>query len=177
MTWGNVIFHFLIGDMTITLDDVACLLHLSIRGRLLDHSKIKHDEAQEMMVTYLEVDLMDIMMQCERTRGAHAKFSLLEKIYGEKLELTENLDGDELQVTYHRECTLRCFLLFLVGTSIFMDKSETYVDVAYLKYLINLLAIHKWKSGAPVWYTCTPRWAKVLFGLQRKWQAFAPCWW
>lgn len=42
----------------------------------------------------------------------------------------------------HRQCTLRCYLLFLVEMSIFMDKSETYVDVVYLKYFIDLTAIH-----------------------------------
>lgn len=31
-------------EMTITLDDVACLQHLPISGKLLDHSKIKRDE-------------------------------------------------------------------------------------------------------------------------------------
>src|ERR1051325_3134962 len=32
-------FHLPHGEMTITLNDVACLLHLPIRGRFLDHQK------------------------------------------------------------------------------------------------------------------------------------------
>lgn len=55
-------FYFPIGEMGVTLDDLACLLHLSIMGRLLDHSRIKRDAAQEMMVIYLGVDLMGAMM-------------------------------------------------------------------------------------------------------------------
>lgn len=49
-------FHLPIGDMTITLDDVSCLLHLPIRGRLLDHKNIGREEVVDMMVTHLGVD-------------------------------------------------------------------------------------------------------------------------
>ncbi|MCI75086.1 putative IMP dehydrogenase/GMP reductase, partial [Trifolium medium] len=31
-------FHMPNGEMTVTLDDVCCLLHLPIQGRLLDHT-------------------------------------------------------------------------------------------------------------------------------------------
>jgi len=33
-------FHLPVGEMTITLDDVYNLLHLSIQGRMLDHDAI-----------------------------------------------------------------------------------------------------------------------------------------
>ncbi|CAL5209265.1 unnamed protein product [Lathyrus oleraceus] len=89
-------FHFITDEMTITLDDVACLLHLHIRGKLLDNSRMKCDETQERMIIYLGVDPMDAMMQCESTKYAHAKFSYLEKLYGENLELAEYVDVDEL---------------------------------------------------------------------------------
>lgn len=46
------IFHMV---MSITLDEVPCLLHLSFKGRLLDHNNIIIDEALDMMVTYLGV--------------------------------------------------------------------------------------------------------------------------
>lgn len=36
--------------MSITLEDISCLLHLPIRGGLLDHRRIIKDEALEMMV-------------------------------------------------------------------------------------------------------------------------------
>lgn len=38
------------------LDDVSCLLHLSIRGRLLDRDRILRDATLEMMVTYMRDD-------------------------------------------------------------------------------------------------------------------------
>ncbi|CAL5208752.1 unnamed protein product [Lathyrus oleraceus] len=82
-------FHFPIGEMTITLDDIAFLLPLPAKGKLLDHSRIKRDETQEMMVIYLGAG-MDALMQCESTRGAHAKFSYLRKLYEENLDLVDD---------------------------------------------------------------------------------------
>jgi hypothetical protein len=32
-------FHMVLGEMTVTLDDVACLMHLPIEGRMLSHPK------------------------------------------------------------------------------------------------------------------------------------------
>lgn len=37
--------------------------------------------------------------------------------------------------------------LFLVDTSMFVDKNATYVDVVYLKYFIGLKAIHEYNWG------------------------------
>jgi len=64
-------FHLPFGEMTVTLDDVACLLHLPIDGMLLSHEFISWDEAVEMMETYLESDLGDALIEVEKTKGAH----------------------------------------------------------------------------------------------------------
>lgn len=55
--------------MFVTLDDVSCLLHLSIRGKLLDHGRINKDEALELMVDYLEVELEASMSEMEKPEG------------------------------------------------------------------------------------------------------------
>lgn len=43
-------FHLPRGKMFITLYDVSCLLHLPIKGILLDHGRINKDGAIEIMV-------------------------------------------------------------------------------------------------------------------------------
>ncbi|CAK8561511.1 unnamed protein product [Lathyrus sativus] len=48
-------FHMLFGEMTITLDDVSCLLHLSIRGVLWSPQDINEGLAIEWVVDYLGV--------------------------------------------------------------------------------------------------------------------------
>jgi hypothetical protein len=46
-------FHLPFGDMTVTLDDVSCLLHLPIDGMLLSHATMTRDDEVEMMMRYL----------------------------------------------------------------------------------------------------------------------------
>ena len=49
-------FHMPLGEMTVTLDDVACLMHLLIEGRMLSHPKkmLRH-EACALLVRHLGV--------------------------------------------------------------------------------------------------------------------------
>jgi len=59
-------FHLRFGEMTVTLDDVSCLLHLPIEGMLLSHTFISRDEAVDWMVTYLGSDLGDAHLEVTR---------------------------------------------------------------------------------------------------------------
>lgn len=66
------------GEMSITLDNVSCLLHLLIRGILLDHNKINRVNVLDMMVTYLGLEQKDALKEIEDTRGCHVRFGFLE---------------------------------------------------------------------------------------------------
>ena len=55
--------------MSIRLDNVSCLLYLSIREKLLDHERITKDGTLEMMVDYPGVNSTDVMAELDRTRG------------------------------------------------------------------------------------------------------------
>jgi len=48
-------FHMPLGEMTVTLDDVACLMHLQIEGQMLSHPKkiLKHEGAALMVGTWV----------------------------------------------------------------------------------------------------------------------------
>lgn len=139
--------------MSITLDDVSCLLHLPIRGRFLDHGRTTKDEAVEIMVEYLGVDPKKAMEEVDRTRGARARFKFLRNINATDIQRVEQSDGDAKQVEVHRSHALRAYLLFLVGTSIFLGKSSTYTDVVYLRNFMDLQGIHEYNWGRLVWST------------------------
>ncbi|CAL5209205.1 unnamed protein product [Lathyrus oleraceus] len=100
--------------MSITLDDVSCLMHLSIRGRLLDHGRIIRDEAVEMMVTYLGSDLGDSMKEVEDTLGCHDRFVFLDRLYNQQLTAVSQTTGDDERVMQHKAYSLRAYLLYLV---------------------------------------------------------------
>lgn len=44
--------------------------------------------------------------------------------------------------------------MYLVGKSIFMDKSAYYVNMVYLRYFIDFERIHEYNWGALIWFTC-----------------------
>ncbi|XP_058776110.1 protein MAIN-LIKE 1-like [Vicia villosa] len=46
-------FHLTYGEITVTLDDVSCLLHIPIRGTILRHGRITKEEARELLVEEL----------------------------------------------------------------------------------------------------------------------------
>ncbi|XP_058748813.1 protein MAIN-LIKE 1-like [Vicia villosa] len=124
-------FHFPVGEMTNTLDDVACLLHILIRGRFLNHSCITRDVAIEWIVDYLGAQPEKAVERCSSTNGAHTKFSFLKDLYHDHFITTTDSEneGDDFFVQYHCQYALRCYVMFLVGTSHFVDKSANYVDV------------------------------------------------
>jgi len=87
-------FHLPFGEMTVTLDDVAYLLHLPIDGMLLSHESISRDEAVELMETYLGSSTTDALKEVEKTKGAHCRFSYLDRIFKERLKEQKNLETE-----------------------------------------------------------------------------------
>ncbi|CAJ2642560.1 unnamed protein product [Trifolium pratense] len=60
-------------------------------------------------------------------------------------------DGNKNTFERYRGYLLRGFLLLLVGTTIFSDKANNYVDLTYLKFFIDLDRIdsYSWGTAAP----------------------------
>ncbi|XP_058727161.1 protein MAIN-LIKE 1-like [Vicia villosa] len=142
-------FHIPHGEITITLYEIACLMHLPIRGILLSHGRLTN-EAMEMLIEKLEADPADALEEMERTRGAHVRFHTLQQIYDEELLATHQAAGDEAEADIHREWVLRCYLLYLIGTQLFVDTSSTYIDVVYLTYLSDIARVHEYNLGAAI---------------------------
>ena len=70
-----------------TLDDVSCLLHLPIDGMLLSHETISRDDAVDVMMRYLGSSAGDALDEVIETRGVHARFNYLRRIFKEPLQL------------------------------------------------------------------------------------------
>ena len=102
------------------------------------------------------VDLDDSLKEIEDTRWCHARFRFFESFYTHHLTATKSTDGDNEQVIQHITYALRSYLLHLVVTSKFVDKSSYYEDVVYLRYFSVLEKIHEYNWGPIIWFTCTP---------------------
>ena len=72
-------FHLPVGEMTITLDDVACLLGILIIGRLLPDRELTHGEGLEMMQTDLLFTLEDVAKVLTRHGGCYVSFGVLKR--------------------------------------------------------------------------------------------------
>jgi len=142
-------FHLPFGEMTVTLDDVYCLLHLSIDGMVPSHSPITQDDAVEWMVEQLRSDPGEALVEVTQTKGAHCRFSYLRRIFKDRMLEQLALEteyGVTQEVRRLRDQVVRMYLLYLVGITLFTDKSTTVVEVVYLRYFrdLDLVANYSW---------------------------------
>lgn len=114
-------FHLPVEEMTITLDDVSCLLHLVVIGKPIDHVPLLFDkEAMEiLLMTHLGIS-RETKVATVTNVGAKVRLTWLEDLYHRYVE-------SGLYVW-----TVTTYLLHLIDSIIFADKSLTHVYVAYL---------------------------------------------
>ncbi|KAJ1397730.1 Ribonuclease H domain [Sesbania bispinosa] len=133
---GTSSFHLLVGEMTITLDDVSTLLHLPVTGRLFSLPALSREDAKALLVSALKVSHAEATTETEITRGAYVRLSWLRDVYKSNIE-SRNLNA-----------AARAYLLHLVGCTIFADKSATTVRVTYLELFRDLRNVGKIAWGA-----------------------------
>ncbi|CAJ2667434.1 unnamed protein product [Trifolium pratense] len=109
-------FHMLFGEMTITLDDVACLLHIPIRGEFYIPSSFTEEEAAALAADLLGVNVQYAAKETRKHRGGYFSQQWLFDNYIRQCSV-KNYD-----------CAARSYLLLLVGCTICTDKSFTRVD-------------------------------------------------
>ncbi|KAJ1416287.1 Aminotransferase-like, plant mobile domain [Sesbania bispinosa] len=129
-------FHLPVGEMTITLDDVSTLLHLSVTGRLFSLPTLSREDSKQLLASALKVSHAEATTETEITRGAYVRLSWLRDVY------KSNIESQNLNVA------ARAYLLHLVGCTIFADKSATAVRVTYLELFRDFRMVDKISWGA-----------------------------
>ena len=74
-------FHLLVGELTITLDDVSSLLHLPISGAFHSFHALSMDEAIFLLTELLEVSAEEARAKTARSRGAYVQLGWVRDIY------------------------------------------------------------------------------------------------
>ncbi|WJX78666.1 hypothetical protein P8452_61861 [Trifolium repens] len=144
-------FHLPVGEMGITLDDVQCLLHIPIEGKFLNHERMSRSEGADMVSNYSGVKRDDIVAEFHNMRALKIRYTYLQQIYMELKETCETMESKECseeEMEPFRERCVRAFLQFLVGCSIFSNKSNRCIDVIYLQYFQDLSTVCEWNWGA-----------------------------
>jgi len=113
-------FHLLVGELTITLDDVSSLLHLPITGALHSFHALFTEEAKFLLTELLEVSAKEARVETALTRGAYVRLGWVRDIYETRCQARRWI------------VAARAYLLHLVGCTLFANKSATYVHVVHL---------------------------------------------
>jgi hypothetical protein len=77
----NSSFHLPVGEMTITLDVVACLLDIPIIGRQIEEDDLDHNHGVELMVNHLLFPVEEVVEQVSNNSSAHVTYTTLKERY------------------------------------------------------------------------------------------------
>ncbi|XP_028053882.1 protein MAIN-LIKE 1-like [Camellia sinensis] len=131
-------FHLKVGEMTMTLDDVGTILGIPITGRSVSATTLTDQQAHALVVAALGVDDAEAIEELSSARGQSIKLEWLRR----KFSGCKDSDTKESIV-----CVAIAYLLFLLGCTLFSDKSGTRVLVVYLQLLMDVTDIHTYAWG------------------------------
>jgi len=126
------------GKMTITLDDVACLLDIPIEGIMLRHpKKVSRADGVELMVRHLGVTHAVAVKNCNDEYDVYISYKALRKYYEDYLDAATKLSAAQTPEDVHERGRVRtacekCYPLYLVGCLLFADKSNKHIELIYL---------------------------------------------
>ena len=121
-------FHLPVGEMTITLQDVAIILGLQIHGPPVTGTC-------DFDVSLLCQELLGVISSSTELRG-FANFAVSTHWLSQQL-LTPPIDADEVTL----EPNARGFILALLGSFLFADKKGLHVHLCFLPLLRDLTQI------------------------------------
>ncbi|XP_014522490.1 protein MAIN-LIKE 1-like [Vigna radiata var. radiata] len=128
-------FHLLVGEMTVTLDDVSSLLHLPMLGQLCDLEDVDFEESRRAIMELLGMDGRRAGAELHAAHGAKVRLSWLRDIYAKHCEQQQ------------WEYAAWAYLLHLVGCNIFADKNGTSIRVSYLLLFRDIHACGRYAWG------------------------------
>ena len=133
-------FHLSFGEMTITLDEVASILHIPITVSMISFSQpLRVDDANALLVELLGTTDVEASRETEQCRTPSVRLLWLSDHFS---TITDVSSDDDI------EFATRAFLLHLVGCTLFADKSATSVAVVYLELFRDLNMVGSYAWGA-----------------------------
>jgi len=141
--------------MTVTLDDVACLLDIPVVGRLIEEDDLCHDWAVEMMENNeILFTVEDAVEMVDKHSGMHVSYTTLKQRYEELLNRCNQLVGEDLSEEEEEEeqsrvrpTCVKAFLLLLLGYTLFAGKNNKTINLLWLLAIRNLDELGEWSWG------------------------------
>lgn len=137
-------FHLPFGEMTITLDDVANILGIPVGGAPVATLVEDNITCEYLLTAYLGVSGDQASEQLMDFGGEYVRLEWLRTCFS---DVTDADSEHEIQ------CAARAYLLYLLGCTLFVDKTGTRVQVQYLRLLTNLDTVshYAWGAGCLAW--------------------------
>ncbi|XP_028054676.1 protein MAIN-LIKE 2-like [Camellia sinensis] len=132
-------FHMTVGEMTLTLDDVGTILRLPIVGKSVSIPDVTDHHGVTLLVYGLGITELTAHEEVSSAGGNSVRLEWLRSQFSG----VTNSDPEEAI-----QCAARAYLLFLLGCTLFSDKSGGRVPVVYLGLLMDLGSIHTYAWGA-----------------------------
>ena len=127
------------GEMFISLDDVATILGIPVTGHSVAyHGRMSYQDAHSLLVDHLGVNPNEANDELQQVRGQSVR---LEWLRGRFSNISDK-DGEDTI-----DCAVRAYLLYLLGCTLFTDKSGTRVPIIYLTLLTNLERVRTYAWG------------------------------
>ncbi|KAL5731847.1 protein-serine/threonine phosphatase [Ranunculus cassubicifolius] len=131
-------FHLPTGEATITLNDIVRMTKLKVEGEFLDGKTINYEEAQKLLVKWLGASIEEAKKECSRSPTVSLAW-LRNKFQG---KLKKDVKDKETIDRY-----VRGYILYVLGNTIFSDRSGNRVDVYFLENLAVVKDISKFAWG------------------------------
>ena len=121
-------FHMPFGEMTITLDDVGTILGIPVTGRSVSVEQLSFERSKTLVEHGLGVTSQQAHEELVGVRGSSVRLEWLRDLYG---DVTDADPEDRIRRA------ARAYLLYILGCTLFTDKTGTRVPVPYLRLLMN----------------------------------------
>ena len=130
------------GEMAISLDDVGTILGILVTGTPVRAStSMGFTDQVDLLEHGLGVDRASTSAELRVARGGEVRMGSIKRVCG---NVTPALSVEQV------ECAARGYLLYLLGCTLFTDKSSTRVPIYYLYLLMDLGRVcnYAWGSAA-----------------------------
>ena len=147
-------FHLPVGEMTITLDDMACLLDIPVAGQLIQEDDLHADHGVEMLVGQLMFTMEEAVGKVHGNSGAFVTYTALKKQYETLLNRCNYLGAHEEDLSEEEEmrrvrsACVQVFLLLLLGYTLFAGTNSKTINLIWMLAIQDLDHIGTWAWGA-----------------------------
>jgi len=144
-------FHLPVGEMIVTLDDVACLLDYPITGRLIEEEEISYEQGIQLLEEELRFMKEEAMDEVKKQWGENVNYTKLKRCHERLLnrcsQFEEPTSDEEEEESHVRTACIKAFLLLLVGDNVFANKNSKSVSLVWLLAIQDIDRLGDWSWG------------------------------